>query len=221
MSIKRAFLLALRARLDRVNIIEDGAQIAPDAWVSGSEIGQNCRIAEGCKIHKATLIGNITVGRYTSLWGPSVFVSAGGQGAEIGSFCSIAHHVSIQEQSHNPQRTTTYFIERNLFKEPEPADALISKGRVRIGHDVWIGAGAQVMSGVTIGNGAIVAAGAIVTHNVAPYAVVAGSPARLIRFRFHPEKVSDLLALQWWHWSEDRIRSEAAFLTEVQDRPDE
>lgn len=220
MKLVQTFLGALRARLERVNTIARGAQIAPDAWVSGSVISVGCQVATGCKIYRATLSGQVKVARYTSLWGPSIFVSGGGQGVEIGSFCSIAHHVSMQEQFHNSQRTTTYFIERNLLDQPDPPEALISKGPVRIGHDVWIGAGAQVLSGVTIGDGAIVAAGAIVTRDVAPYAVVAGNPARLIRYRFGPDRIAQLLDVQWWHWSEERLRREAAFLTEIQDRPE-
>lgn len=220
MKLVQTLLGALRMRLERVNTIARGAQIAPEAWVSGSDISASCQVATGCKIYRATLSGQVKVARYTSLWGPSIFVSGGGQGVEIGSFCSIAHHVSVQEQFHNPQRTTTYFIERNLLKQPEPPEALVSKGPVRIGHDVWIGAGAQVLSGVTIGDGAIVAAGAIVTRDVAPYAVVAGNPARLIRFRFGPDRIAQLLDVQWWHWSEDRLCSETTFLTEIQARPE-
>jgi len=220
MKLVQSLLRALRVRLDRVNRIDCGAQIAPGAWVSGSGIGARCQVATGCKIYHATLSGQVEVARYTSLWGPSIFVSGGGYGVQIGSFCSIAHHVSLQEQFHNPQRTTTYFIERNLLKQPEPPEALISKGPIRIGHDVWIGAGAQVLSGVTVGDGAIVAAGAIVTRDVAPYAVVAGNPARLVRYRFEPDRIAQLMALQWWDWSEDKLRSEAAFLAEIQDRPE-
>ena len=220
MKLVQTLLGALRMRLERVNTIARGAQIGPDAWVSGSDIGAGCQVAKGCKIYRATLSGQVTVARYTSLWGPSIFVSGGGQGVEIGSFCSIAHHVSLQEQFHNSQRTTTYFIERNLLEQPEPPEALVTKGPIRIGHDVWIGAGAQVLSGVSIGDGAIVAAGAIVTRDVPPYAVVAGNPARLIRYRFGPDRIAQLLDMQWWRWSEDRLRSEAAFLTEIQDRPE-
>lgn len=220
MKLVQTVLGALRMRLERVNTIARGAQIAPASWVSGSDIGAGCQVAKGCKIYRATLSGQVTVARYTSLWGPSIFVSGGGHGVQIGSFCSVAHHVSVQEQFHNPQRTTTYFVERNLLNQPEPPDAQISKGPVRIGHDVWIGAGAQVLSGVSIGDGAIVAAGAIVTRDVAPYAVVAGNPARLIRYRFGPDRIAQLLDVQWWHWSEDRLRSDAAFLTEIQGRPE-
>lgn len=219
MKLMQSLMSMLRTRLDRVNDIERGAQVSAGAWVSGSKISADCQVAKGCKIYRATLSGHVRIARCTSLWGPSIFVSGGGQGVEIGSFCSIAHHVSLQEQFHNPQRTTTYFIERNLLRQAAAPESVISKGCIRIGNDVWIGAGAQVLSGVTLGDGAIVAAGAIVTRDVAPYAIVAGNPAQFIRYRFGPDRIEQLLALQWWHWSEDRLRSEAAFLTEVHERP--
>ena len=220
MKFAQPFLRGLKLRLERINYIAAGAEIHKRTWVSGSEIGPGARFAEGCKVYRASIFGQVDVARFTSLWGPSIFVSGGEKGVQIGSFCSIAHHVSMQEQFHNPQRTTTYFIERNLLEQPDPPEALVTKGPIRIGNDVWIGAGAQILSGVTIGDGAIVAAAAIVTRDVAPYAVVGGNPARLIRYRFGPDKILQLLDVQWWHWSEERLRSEAAFLTEIQDRPE-
>lgn len=125
----------------------------------------------------------------------------------------------MYEASHNAQRTTTYFVERNLLRVAASKDAECSRGPIVIGNDVWLGASAQVMSGVTIGDGVVVGAGAIVTHDVPAYAVVGGNPARLIRYRFNPETISDLLALRWWNWPEDRLRAEAEFLMRVHEAP--
>ena len=78
---------------------------------------------------------------------------------------------------------------------------------VRVGHDTWIGHGAIVMKGVTIGDGAIIGAQSVVTKDVAPYAVVAGAPARFIKWR-HPRDIADRLqALAWWDWSHEEIRA--------------
>ena len=73
--------------------------------------------------------------------------------------------------------------------------------RVRIGHDVWIGQEVRLRPGITIATGAVVAAGAVVTRDVAPYAMVGGVPARLIRQRFADELCADLLASQWWQYA--------------------
>lgn len=75
---------------------------------------------------------------------------------------------------------------------------VLSKGAIEIGHDVWIGTNAIILSGVTIGTGAIVGAGSLVAKDVPPYAIVAGNPAKVLRFRFSDELIAKLLQSQWW-----------------------
>ena len=69
----------------------------------------------------------------------------------------------------------------------------------------WIGHGVTVLPGITIGHGAVVAAGAVVTKDVPPYAVVAGVPARFLKWRFAPEISTRIIALAWWDWEHDRL----------------
>jgi lipopolysaccharide biosynthesis protein len=69
-----------------------------------------------------------------------------------------------------------------------------------IGNDVWIGAGALLKRGITVGHGAVIGARALVTRDVPPYAIVAGSPARIIRYRFDEETIARLLSLAWWRF---------------------
>src|SRR5690606_23262164 len=76
---------------------------------------------------------------------------------------------------------------------------------VTIGNDVWIGHGAVIMPGVTIGDGAVVGANAVVTHDVAPYQIVAGVPARPVRQRFPADIAARLMALSWWDWPADKL----------------
>jgi len=76
-----------------------------------------------------------------------------------------------------------------------------------IGNDVWLGWECVVMSGVTIGDGAVVGARSVVTHNVAPYSVVAGVPARHIKWRFDSGQREALLRIAWWDWPDEKVRA--------------
>lgn len=218
MIITQAILRGLKRRLDRINDISESAVIHPGAWVSGSSIDRQVAIAKGCKIYRAELSGKISIGRFTSIWGPGIHVFGPKHGIRVGAFCSIAHHVFMHESFHNIQRTTTYFIERNFFGTEHPLEAEVSRGPIIIGNDVWIGAGATILSGVEIGDGAVIGAGAVVTRAIPPYVVAAGNPATVVRDRFAPEVTRLLQASQWWTWSEDRLRNEADFLTKVHSR---
>ena len=85
------------------------------------------------------------------------------------------------------------------------ASELPHKGNTVIGNDVWIGHEATIMPGVQIGDGAIVGSEAVVTADVPPYAIVGGNPARIIRYRFTPEVIQQLLTMAWWHWPLEQI----------------
>jgi virginiamycin A acetyltransferase len=101
---------------------------------------------------------------------------------------------------------------------PEVADLHMSmghptcKGDITVQNDVWIGAKSTIMSGVTIHNGAIIAAGSTVTKDVPPYAIVAGNPGKIVKFRFTEDQIQDLLEIAWWNWEENRIKEEAMVL---------
>lgn len=194
------------------NTIDSVEVIDPSVYISGSSVHGAVSVGEGSKIFQSFIEGEVKIDRYTSLWGPNLHISGQRHGVRIGAFCSIARNVSIQEEGHNPQRVTTYFLERNLLEIPMNENAVVSKGPITIGNDVWIGAGAQIMSGVKIADGAIVAAGAIVTKDVPPYAIVGGNPAKIIKYRFSERKIAELMEMQWWDWPVEKIRERSAFL---------
>lgn len=88
------------------------------------------------------------------------------------------------------------------------------KGNIIIENDVWIGAKSSIMSGVKISNGAVVGATSTVTKDVPPYAIVAGNPARIVKYRFSKEIIDKLLDIAWWDWPQDtyKIKGEANLL---------
>lgn len=85
-------------------------------------------------------------------------------------------------------------------------------GNTVVGNDVWLGRAATILPGVTIGDGAVIGTQSVVTKNVDPYEVVAGNPARHLRFRYSPTDVERLLAICWWDWPVDLITQHAALI---------
>lgn len=83
----------------------------------------------------------------------------------------------------------------------------VSRCDVVIGSDVWLCTNSIILSGVTVGHGAVVAAGAVVSRDVAPYSIVAGNPARHIRWRFTPQVCAALLEAAWWERPEQEVRN--------------
>lgn len=125
----------------------------------------------------------------------------------IGNFCSIADDVKILlGGEHRSDWITTYPFNRIFPEGVGISGHPTSKGQVNIGSDVWIGQGATILSGVTIGDGAVVGAESLVAKAVEPYEVVAGNPARHIRYRFSEPVRQTLLRIAWWNWPLDKIR---------------
>ncbi len=131
----------------------------------------------------------------------------------LGKFCSIAAMTRINPGNHPMDRVTqshiTYRASAYFPGEHDETEffAWRRAHHVAIGHDVWVGHGAIILPGRTIGTGAVVAAGAVVTKDVAPYAIVAGNPARVIRQRFPAAVAERLLRLAWWNWTHDELRA--------------
>lgn len=89
-----------------------------------------------------------------------------------------------------------------------------SKGDTHIHDGAWIGMRAMIMPGITIGEGAIIAASSIVTKDVEPYAIVGGSPAQLVKYRFPPEIIQQLLTLHIYDWAPEKFQALRPFLTQ-------
>jgi acetyltransferase-like isoleucine patch superfamily enzyme len=125
----------------------------------------------------------------------------------VGAFCSISAEARVLGGGeHAISRASTFPLKARLFDPAErTAPDSVDKGPTVIGNDVYIGVGAIVLSGVTIGDGAVVGAGAVVSKTIPPYAIVVGSPGRMVRYRFEATTRARLLALRWWEWPDSDI----------------
>ncbi len=126
---------------------------------------------------------------------------------QIGAFCSFAAGVEIFLGGEHRTDWVTTFPFPALWKKQAGhiTGHPRTRGDVVIGNDVWIGAGAVIMSGIRIGDGAVVGARTVVTKDIPPYAIVAGNPSRIVRMRFSPPQIERLLDMAWWQWDDTKI----------------
>lgn len=174
--------------------------VHPSARVRDSVLGAWTRIGE------ATSIAESSIGDYTYLVDHCQVTYS-----TIGKYCSIASHVRINPGNHPMWRVTQHHMtyRRRSYALGEEDDAEFFEWRrshpVHLGHDVWIGHSATVLPGVTIGTGAVVGAGAVVAHDVDPYTIVGGVPARVIRERFPSDVAEALQRIAWWDWTREEL----------------
>ena len=139
---------------------------------------------------------------------PEVISFRDGTALAIGSFCSISDSVKIMlGGEHRTDWVTTYPFSHFYPEAAKFKGHPHTRGDVIIGHDVWIGYGALILSGVHIGNGAVVAARSVVRSDVEPYSIVAGNPARHVKFRFSESAVAALEKIAWWDWPLAKIKA--------------
>lgn len=176
--------------------IHDGCQITDATFGAYVEIGQGSRIAH-------SEIGDYSYcDRYADI-----------ANARIGKFANIASYTRIGATDH-PLDTAAchHFLYRSSdYWDDADVDEMFfahrRSRRARIGHDTWLGHNCMIKPEVTVGDGAVVASGAVVTKDVEPYTIVAGTPARVIRRR-QPEAIAErLIALAWWDWDHLRLRA--------------
>ena len=118
----------------------------------------------------------------------------------IGKYCSIALGVEFfLGGNHRFDFITTALL------DPKQPERIQSKGDICIGNDVWIGYQATVLSGTTIGDGAVIGAKSVVSGTIPPYAIIAGNPGNIIKYRFDQKTIDLLLTIKWWDWPQEKI----------------
>lgn len=181
-SIMRFFYYLLRYKLDLKNIFG---------------IENNTNISKKAKLYTPYQINEVKVGDYTYI-GDNAIISY----TEIGKYCSIGPNflcgwgihplngISTAPMFYSTMKQNGYTLSKeNKIEERKP---------IVIGNDVFIGANVTILDGVTIGNGAVIGAGAVVSKDIPPYAIAAGCPINILRYRFKQEVIDELEKIQWW-----------------------
>ena len=163
---------------------------------SGIYIGRGSRIANNTTIDNGTRFNGkvIIKGKGTCM---------------IGKYVATGDQIKIITSNHE---TSSVILQYALSKKIGITPEVGEKINVTVGHNVWVGDNVLILPGVTVGDNSIIGAGSVVTKNVEPYAIVAGNPAKFIRYRFSPEKIKKLEQLEWHNWSKEKMKQNIQLL---------
>jgi len=182
--------------------------------IRGSAI-RNSQIHTTSKIESGSSIVNSVFDKYSFCGYDCTIINC-----DIGAFCSIANNVMVGGAQHPMEWVSTsplFYAGRDSIRKKFSSHNRGGDARTSIDHDVWIGEYALIKAGVHIGAGAVIGMGSVVIKNVAPYTIVAGCPAKVIRKRFDDNTVNELLAIKWWEFDDEALHKYAKFITSPED----
>lgn len=172
------------------SVLKDGVVISDFSQLRNSVINEYVDIGRRNTIHFSEIGKNTYTGEFCVI-----------KHCKIGKYCAISWNVSIGGANHDIETLSVTPVGR-VFTGKR-IDYKSFNDEINIGNDVWIAAGAHILRGITIGNGAVIGANAVVTHDVEPYSIVAGVPAKVIGKRCDDLTIERLLKIRWWDLPDD------------------
>ena len=175
--------------------------------IRNSHIHPTARCDIGCDIAMSKMGKYSYTGAFTSL-----------SMVEVGNYTSISSGCTIGGGSHPMHwaaMSTVFQNSRGIMRHKLAQHEYQTHTTTYIGSDVWIGGNCIIKGGVRIGDGAVVGMGSVVTHDVGPYEIWAGNPARMIRKRFDDRTIAELMTMRWWDWEDDVMKKRAGDITDV------
>ena len=205
--------------------IDGTAKVYRFANIKKTVMAKDSVIADYCKVENTKIGIKTHIYAHSIIYGSNfgdysyVQKNASVWYTQIGKYCSLSWNVSIGGGEHDFHRVTTHsllyapsygFVDKPIYNRLER--------KCIIGNDVWVGAGAQILRGVTVGDGAVIGAGAVVTHDVEPYSIVAGVPAKKIGQRCSDELIEQLQEIKWWDIDADILKKNIHLLAHELDQ---
>lgn len=179
--------------------------IQPDCYVS-----DKAKLYPPCRIEEGSQVGDYT---YIALNGRLKMT-------KVGKFCSLGPNLLSGYGIHptNGVSTSPMFYSTLCQNGTtlSKTNKIIEKKPIEIGNDVFIGANVTILDGVTIGDGAVIGAGAVVNKDIPPYAIAAGCPIKILRYRFPEDTISKLLKLKWWDMDEKNLQLVEKYFFDVE-----
>lgn len=174
-----------------------------------------CHIDKTARVCSRSELNVVTLGKYSYIGNDCFMVQV-----HVGSFCSIADRCCIGGAGHPIERVSSspvFHEGANILHKNFQKFSYKHTPITNIENDVWIGIGTIVRSGVTIHNGAVIGAGSVVTHDIPPYEIWAGNPAKKIRDRFDKDIAEKLQTKKWWELSDTEIEKESCNFDDVEE----
>ncbi len=132
----------------------------------------------------------------------------GSECCSIGKYCAFGYDIHILTTDH---QTCYANVQIGFQRKYGFRDIVKKTGPVILGHNVWLGENVTILPGVSIGNGAVIGAGSVVTRNISSFSINYGNPCRQHRWRFNRTIIAQLEKIQWWNWSEEKIKNNISF----------